>query len=269
MEILIRKLDSTNYVWKNAMWTNGEYYFKDEDGDDRYISANQILAVKDDNRIGYAQCAHCGALIENNPESIERHYAEEEAKKDCLSCRYLTTYGRAENKQVTYTPNGNGTYKVVNTYDTKLACGYGYWNQDILSESAKKECIHMQCRRYGVHPINDVFVKYPGPFVRFVTVDVLNEKQYPYERYNARYFEYDMKCRDTLKACVNDLGIIDHFIVTMRGHRHTLYYSDKYDKLFYYDGNGYNDEISHILSESKEKQVRSKISALYKEVKEK
>lgn len=265
MEILIRNWDNTSYVWKAATWKNGEYYIEDDCGFEYGIKQTNILAVRDDNRIGYVQCNYCNELIENTPESIERHYAESEAKKDCLKCEYLRAGNKRKDKTTTYTPNGDGTYRIVESYVSNLICNQSYWPMDIESNDAKRNCQYVQCRRHGVQQIDDIFVRYPEPFVRQITVDVLDAKKYPFEAYNNGFFEYDLKSRDTLKACVNELGIIDHFVYISRGWRYYLYYSDKYEKLFYLDGSKYSERMHAIMTETKINSTLKKISALYKE----
>ena len=268
MEILLKTYDGKKYVWKEATWDGESYLVEDETGFTSGYYTTDILAIRNDDRIGYVVCKNCGQLIKNDPESIEQHYASEEAKKDCLNCPYVRDYDRVSDKTVTRTPNGDGTYRVSQSYNTKLGCSYGYYTVDINKESVKNNCIHYSCRHYGMKSINDVFVNYPEPFVQQITVDALIAKKYPLEQYREGHFEYDMKSRGTLKACVNDSGIVDHFLVIKNGYRYTLYYSDKYNMLFGARGRNYDINRPDWMSDDRRECIANKISKLYKEANE-
>lgn len=267
MKVLLRNWEGKSYVWKNAKWEGDHYYLIDADEwfGDVQIDQICILAVSEDNRANYVRCANCGALIENTPESIEQHFAEKEAEKDCFKCNRLRTYGNKMNASITYAPNADGTYSVSETYVSKLGCTVNYYTEDINSASAKKNCIYSRCRRAGVKPINDVFVQYPNPFNKQLTIDFLDKKKFTCDGYKNGYYEYDLKLRNTLKACVNDNGIIDHFRINMRGWNYNIYYSDTHNKLFYACYGRYDDKCSDIMSDAKVDQILAKLSKLYEE----
>lgn len=264
MEVLLRSSSGRNYGWESATWRNGRYYLVDEFGFEAQIRETDILAVRNDERIGKVICGYCKELIDNNEESIRRHYEEQEAKRNCLSCEYLEI-GKRSQQNYTYTPEEDGKYTVTETYLTNLLCGMHYTSYDIHSSNAERYCMHTQCRRNGVREIQDIFIQYPDPFVRQITVDVLNEKKYKFEGYQSGYFVYDLRARNTLKACVNELGIIDHFIVYHRGWSYDMYYSDKYNKLFNKDSGRYKDDAVYCTSESKVNSTIAKIAELFKE----
>jgi hypothetical protein len=94
---------------------------------------------------------------------------------------------------------------------------------------------------------------------------VLKEKKYICEGYVDGHFEYDLKCRGTVKACVNDLGIVDHFKVSSKGYDYIMYYSVRYDKVFFAEWSKYNENWFNYVSETKHAQILSKMRALYKE----
>lgn len=261
MKILLRQWDDKNYSWKKATYKNGHFYCEG-----LTVYQTNILAISDDNRKDSVACAFCGTLIKNDPESIEAHFAEQEAKRDCLKCRNVTRYVHKILKTESV-KNDDGTYNVTETCIANLKCGNTYYNlPDINSEGAKKICTFYRCRNHGVRRIEDIFTQYPDPFEKQIAVDVLLEKGFVSEGYNREFFEYDLKCRNTVKACVNDLGIVDHFIVKHRGYRYKAFYSAKYDKLFFSDnGMDYNLETPHSISENKYNQAKAKISSLYKE----
>lgn len=262
MKVLLRKYGNHSYVWKNAKW-QGEYILTDNDD---AVYETQILAVTEDERIGYVQCSHCGELVKNDPESIEAHFAKIEAQKDCMNCDRLAIYGNRTGHKKTYKPNGDGTYSIEETYISRLACTNGYFREDIHSKNLS--CKFTACRRKGVREINDTFIKYPGLFDKQLTVDALLAKKYTYHEYNNGSFEYDLRMRGTVFACADDNGIVTHFRVFVRGWAYNFYYSDKYKKLFFYDYGEYNENVTELLSETKMNSIIQKISQLYEEANE-
>lgn len=269
MKILLRQLDDKHYyVWMDAIYKNGHFEIKDKEWGGLTIYQSEILATKDDDRSEYVICNNCGAMIKNDPESIEAHFAASEKNRNCFICPSLR---RNKIKMVNeeMTDNPDGTIKVVETYNADLRCGQVYWNSlSVNSEEVKRYCLYYRCRNRGVSPIEDVFTKYPNLFDKNITVDVLNAKKFVPDEGGMKndHFEYDMKLRNTLKACVNKLGIVDHFIVKCRSYKYHAYYSAKYDKLFFSSARGnYTESLPDYMSEAKYNQVKAKISALYKE----
>lgn len=269
MKVLLRKYQDKYYVWVNARWESNKYIAVDGSDEffDEEINQTNILAIKDDERAGYVVCNNCGKLVKNDQESIEAHYAEEEAKKDCLRCGNLATPSTKKIIDAIWAKNEDGTYRVTQTFESELFCSAGYWRKNIDSEDAKRDCVYNMCRRRGMATINDTFIRYPGLFEKFITVDVLIANKYSKEEYRRGFFEYDLKCRGTLKACVNELGIIDHFILYYRGYAFDLYYSDKYKRIFVRDGGRYDERTPYGVSQTKMEQVKTKIESLYKEAK--
>jgi hypothetical protein len=261
MKILLRKYDNEYYVWKDAVYKEGNFFI-----DDCLIYQTNILAIKDDNRKDSVICAYCGKVIKNDPEEIEKHFTEQEAQRDCFKCTYLRKQN-FDSKEATFTKTENGKFVVKETYHADLKCGvswYGY--PPIDSNDAKRICIFYKCRNAGVMPIKDIFTQYDDPFNKNITVDLLQEKKFVAESYANGFFEYDLKCRNTIKACVNELGIVDHFIIKHRGYKFMTYYSAKYDKLFFSENRrDYQEDIPSGMSQAKYDQAKAKISALYKE----
>lgn len=265
MKVLLRMWYGKYYVWKKAVWNDYRYYTVDDDGElDEEILQTNIIAIENDTRIGHVVCLNCGKIIKNDPESIEAHYAEEEAKKDCLKCNYLQAYNKVVN-DATCEKTVDGRHLVTQTFIAELKCKIHYWATPIDSEEVQKICIYTRCRRNGVAPINDMFVKYPGLFEKFVTVDTLINKKFEKEEYRRGFFVYDMKCRGNLKACVNEMGVIDHFKLHYRSSVYRLYYSEKYDLLFIDNGRDYVEEKPWGVPDKKMEQIKEKIAALYKE----
>lgn len=261
MKILLRRWGNEYYVWKDATYTSNGFVY-----DGEVIYTTNILAIKDDNRKDSVMCAHCGKIIKNDPESIEAHFAEQEAGRDCFKCGSLRKYN-VKTTKADYIKNADGQFTVTETYSADLKCGQQwYGGPSIDDERVKKICIYYRCRNVGVKPIKDIFTQYPDPFDKNVTVDMLLAKKFAHDGYTCGHFEYDLKCRNTVKACVNEVGIVDHFVIKHRGYRWNAFYSAKYDKLFFsINGRDYEDCIPNALSETKYNQAKAKISALYKE----
>ena len=263
MKILIRNWQDSHYVWKDVEWLRGRFFL-----DDIEIYHTNVLAVKDDEGIAenYVMCVHCGAMVKNDLESIEAHYVETEAKRDCFKCDRLRE--RVQTQEIlSFKKKDDGTYDLTKNVNAYLVCKQDYYNSpEINSDRAKQICQYCQCRRRGIQKINDIFFNYPGVFDKNITVDALIEGKYAFSAYADGYFQYDLKCRNTVKACVNDAGIVDHFIVKSKGYVYRAYYSAKYDKLFWTDnGCFYTENTPYHMTENKLEMAMKKITALYKE----
>lgn len=266
MKVLLRYCNNAQYQWINAEWENGKYYELHERGRGYQFNQSNIMAVTEDDRTNYVRCAHCGKLIQNTPEAIEEHFAKQEADKNCINCKYLRIYGNKRNVVTKYDENEDGTYTVTETCNATLGCGKCYWTSPVDSDEAKNRCIYNQCRKIGVKPIEDVFVKYPNLFSRQITVDALNANKYAYEEYRDGYFIYDMKCRGCLKACVNSSGIVDKFLVIIRGWETDAYYSATHNMLLFINGGKYDENWRDYISETRHNDILKKLSKLYEEV---
>ena len=263
MKILLRRYGEEYYVWKDAVYEAGQFKV---DGGAIYMV--NILAIKDDNRKDSVICAYCGKVIKNDPEAIEAHFAEQEAQRDCFKCSSLRKYSYTS-EHATFEKDADGKYIVKETYIADLRCSQNWYNgPKIDTDDAKKICLFYKCRNTGVHPIKDIFTQYENPFDKNLTVDMLRSKKFEHEGYAGGFFEYDLKCRNTVKACVNELGIVNHFIIKHRGYRWVAFYSAKYDKLFFANnGRDYDEEIPSGMSMAKYEQAKAKISGLFKEEK--
>lgn len=263
MKILLRNWGGSHYVWKDASWNRGRFFIEPEKVE---VSQISILAIKDDKRADeYVMCVHCGAMIKNDLASIEAHYAEMEAKRDCTKCKNMRE-NAIDTFDVNYTKNADGTYTVKKTILSSLRCKMDWYSPpDINSDRAKQICIYHQCRRQGTQKISDIFTKYPGIFDKNATVDALVAKKYAHDTYRDGFFEYDLKCRNTVKACVNKAGIVDHFIIKSRGYSYIAFYSAKYNKIFWTEnGRDYTEAMPYYMTDNKLEMAMKKIADLYK-----
>lgn len=260
MEILLRQYDGKYYVWKEAEFRKDGYYLNGE-----RIWYPEILDAKTEGTESYVMCGYCSQMIKNDPESIEAHFAEMESKRDCFTCKALRENSTSD-KKVQYIKNGDGTYSANATYQTSLSCANTYINIDVMTqENIRNRCKYYMCRRYGTQQINNVFQKYPHLFETQITVDMLLEKKMkPFGTYRG-YIEYDMKLRGTLMACVNELGVVNHFRLRYRSYSYNLFYSKKYNKLFYASNGEYIENLPWGIPAVKWEQVKEKIAAIYQE----
>lgn len=262
MEVLLREFGEEYYVWKEATYNKGEFALAD---DSSKINQINILAIRNDNRNDFVECAHCGEIIHNDPKSIEAHFAAQEAKRDCFHCSELS-YSNIGNINVQYIKNDDEIYTRTAMDKVKLYCGKYSWNRSLIdSPAADATCKYTQCRRKGVKEISDIFAKYPDLFDKQATVDALNEKNSTYEGYSRGFFVYDLKCHNAVKAYVNPLGIINHFTISFRTHTMIAFYSAKYDEIFFKNGEEYSENVPYDISDTRYNQAKAKISALYKE----
>ena len=262
MEALLRKYGDEYYVWKEVNYSKGAFIFAD--GSSKINQIN-ILAIKNDNRKDFVECAHCGEIIHNDPESIEAHFTAQEANRDCFHCNELSI-SKISSIDAQYVKNDDGTYTRTATDKVNLYCGKYSWDQNPLnSHGADKACKYTQCRRKGVREISDIFIKYPDLFDKQATVDTLNENNSIYEGYKKGFFVYDLKCHNAVKAHVNPLGIISHFTISFRTNTMKAFYSAKYDKLLFVRWDGYLENAPYDISDNRYNQAKAKISALYKE----
>lgn len=265
MKILLRNYDGKKYVWRNARWNKGVYEVEDELLDYYAVRQTSIIAVDEDNRGGYVVCNNCGEMIQNTPEAIEAHFAAKEAGRDCLGCRHLGVHRVLTNKNTSYTKNEDGSYAISETYNAKLGC-YIHWSTYPLgSPEAEQRCIFRQCRVRGVKKIDDIFIKYPNVFNTHLTVDTIIKNNYAYEGGRNGYLIYDLKCRGSLKACVNGEGIIECYECHSRGDVYYMHYSSTHNKLFFEYCDKYDENYTDFITENKKDMFLKRLKKLYEE----
>lgn len=261
MQILLRRYDGEDYVWKTATYEGETYYIKDKNGK-QSIRDIQIAAIKENEYADYVVCAACGKMIRNTPEEIEKHYADMEAKRDCSKCEHIR-FANMENI-TRVIEEGEGACRVTQTFTAQLRCGVVSWSPTEVKHAVRHgSCIYTSCRKKGTRKPNSVFMKYPGAFDTVITSDTLAAKKMKYDCFESGFFMYDMKARGTIKACVNNAGIVDCFMVHYRGNTLFFKYSEKYDKLFYQNGWTYEERYPYWLKEAKFNELHQKVKALY------
>ena len=260
MKILLRRYGDRFYVWEKAEFKHGRYITKHANWEE-----TDIVAIKEADNTSYVVCNYCGEKIPDNPESIEHHFAEKEAKKDCLNCGHCRP-SRMSNKKVSVSKNSDGTYSIMETsIASALQCDMSW--QNIEHPVAQIHCVHSQCRRNGTSVYGGVLMKYPDLFETQITNDLLLKKKYEYSYQDDDHFMYDLKCRKTFFAAVNEVGIVEYFKLTYN-YRYTYFvYSAKYDKLFYMNNRKYTEGRPNWVSQTKYDQILARVRGLYKGVK--
>lgn len=264
MQILLKSYGTKEYVWEKAAYKNGHYYVT-LDGEDILVNKTNIVSVKgiDTNKV---VCNYCGEFIDNTPEAIEAHFAKSESKKDCINCEYLKFGNNKNGLKRIITQDSNGHYFVKEEFSSDLYCGANRLHMESIENKAyvHANCPHLRCRYNGVGKPTEFFHKYPGAFDTAITVDNLNANKLRFDGRNGGYFLYDMKSRDTIKACVNNSGIVECFRLSMYSTgTHYFVYSEKYDKLFFRSGSNYEENAPYWIKQYKLDEMKKKIKALY------
>ena len=274
MRVLLRLYNNEEFIWKEAEYKNETFYV-----DGKKVKETNIVATDDCDLSGYIYCQMCGERIKDEPGAFEKHCAEKEAQKDCSKCSYLRITKADNSYTRTYHKNESGLYDVVETYNNaSLQCNRTYYKYDIDNAKANKECIYMQCREYGSRKPECVFERNPNAFDTVITVDVLQEKKCKFDKKtdnyrtigieDKNYFLYDMKARGTIKACVNGIGIVECFLVTTSSCMRHMFYSEKYNKMFYEANGKYNEGRPYDMTERKYQELFKKVKELYESAKE-
>jgi hypothetical protein len=96
-------------------------------------------------------------------------------------------------------------------------------------------------------------------------LDSFDEKHWTYTPSNkTNCFIFKARKRFTLKAIVNNFGIVDYFEYHQDGGIHRVAYSSKYDKLFWkFDGGKWTDSIS-VVDDTRQQEIYNVISNIYK-----
>lgn len=225
MKALLRNFENEVYVTKELeLLKNGTYQYKGEG-----ISETNILAIIEGGKKGFVQCSNCGETIVNTKAAIKEHLERKSSHKGCMSCPNLRAT-RSHNQKVKYVENEDGTFHRVTNDDVTLSCGYSWHVFSIKDELKSDYCKYRNCTESTITGFDGFFDKYPNAFDDMITVDALKFRSV--SNYNG-YTVFDLKCRGNITAYVNGKGIVDHFRISRRYDSRTVYYSKKYNKLFY------------------------------------
>lgn len=260
MEVLLRK----NYQWVEVTFNPTTGSINNAEG--KEILLIDIVSIKDDERSKYVICKNCGEIIRNTAANLEKHHNKAANSGACIKCKSLRVYHDKELSRK-YELNADGTYKETVKTECKLTCtqrGYSA-RTDINSADARISCKYAQCRENGVRSFEDVFSTHPEVFDKIATVDALDNSRWTLEGREADgTFVYKAHQRIRVYAIVNSMGIIDHFEYCYNRSSYRFVYSAKYNKVFWFDGPGYNEK-SIDVDRSKVAEITATVAKIYKE----
>lgn len=260
MDILIRRFNGEPYVWKKAKFVNGKIMV-----DDTVVYERDIVSIRNDIRKQYVVCSVCGTYFKKGSKKIETHKKGCDDTHMCFDCRYLGKSSRTIKSQK-YKLLENGKYLCTTKSEERLYCGIRYRSTDIDSQEARDYCIYNRCKNATMKEASSFFLEKPGAFDHIVTVDKIFEVGYKSARSASRdgCIYYVLNGRNDINVAVNELNIIDGFIINYKRASYHVCYSKKYDELY---GAGNRDTYTvwrpYDMTETVRSYIKDKISALY------
>ena len=257
MKAILREWGNESYVVRDVTLNESGAYICDN----KEVYESNILTFVNEGKEDFVTCSNCGEMIPNNQKAIKEHINRKTSHKGCLTCDFLRHHNQA-NKTTKYTQNEDGTFHAVTSEDIVLKCGVVYYNQpDITSDKRLVYCKYKDCTMEHINTGNGFFSKYPNAFDDMITVDVLNFKHI-YK--NSKLTHMQLKCRGIIEACANGKGIVDCFYIRTRNDYRTVYYSNKYNKLFYIHNGKYCEfEPNYYWTRDKIDYIKKTIANLY------
>jgi hypothetical protein len=115
-----------------------------------------------------------------------------------------------------------------------------------------------------MNAIEDIFTKNPGIFDDIITSDkIINAGYKTRLQWNGTYTAYQLNGRNQIYALVNNLNIVDSFIIRYHNYEWRVFYSKMKNEL-YYDRRGvYGVWNPSEVSDSTVRYIKNKISELY------
>lgn len=261
MRALLRSCNGEQYVWKKVEMKNADT-FAVEGGLE--VHQTGIVSISRDNRKKFVRCSICGEIIRNTPEAINAHKDRASTSETCFGCPY---FRERNDKQLSakYTLQEDGSYIVNAKKSVELICGNSWSRPDINSQKAREVCKFRDCARAEMRAIEDAFTKYPSLFDDMITVDRILENGFTERTEHASgAIHYKLKARGHITAVVNNLNIVDYFIIDYRSHQVKVMYSKKYNKLFLIRGGVYVEYVrSTYMPDSTLESIKGKIASLY------
>lgn len=259
MKVLVRTYEGKEYVWLDATYDKEHNCFRNEKT--KFFEKN-VVSVFEDNRNDFVKCSVCGQAFKKGSEEIKTHTTPITDNSKCFDCPSLRTSNRNNNVRKYELIAGNN-YRETATNTVDLMCSRCYPYVGINTETARKKCVHNICANAKMLEFSDFFTENPNAFDRIITADVIEESGYSEKYRSGNYCEYRLHLRNNVWAVANTLGIIDHFIVIYRRENYDVYYSKKYNKLFYASNNRYKEWNPDIMPESSKNLILNKIAELY------
>lgn len=209
------------------------------------IADNQILSIKDDERLKYVVCSQCGAIIPNDAKSLKAHREASCSSDACFGCTYMHE-NIIDTVSKKYTLNEDGTYTKRLNENINCVCAYHYGTWfDINSEDARNNCRSKKCENATFASIKNVFITYLDLFDTMITIDMLSPKLWKFyeKQYNGTYV-FKARKKFSLYAYVGNNGVVKYFAHSCDRAREEFLYSHKYNQIFWDRNSTYNKDSS-------------------------
>lgn len=260
MKILLREYKGAPYVWVTAKYNNDHFTI---DGD--YTHPCNIISVMNDNRKNYIKCSCCGKTFKRGSRKFQIHKENAIKPQTCLGCPSL----KSKNEHILsrkYTINEDGTANETIERSVELRCSrYGFWSDvDLNSDEALCSCKKRQCATATEVEIEDFFTRYPGAFDEIITSDKLLDMgcMFTLKPNRGTEVSFVSEYEYSISAYVNKLGIIDHFYVWYEDEDYHVWYSKKYDEL-YWDCGEYIPWDFDDMDDGMREEIKAHIAKLY------
>ena len=262
MKILLRDFNGEQYVWKTAKYNNQRFYVNGET-----VRQTNIVSIINDNRKKYIECSCCKQIFRRGDRKFQTHKENAIKPETCFGCAECQIYNRELARQkFEFDPDRGFIEKTE--YKVNLICrNSGYWSyHSIESDAAIQLCKKRQCADAVEIEIADFFTNYPGAFDDIITIDSLLDNGYNVQiSHTSNGYERDIITTDAyaLGVWINGLGIVDKFYVYVDGELHYLYYSKRYNELFYKHRQNYDIWIPYNIPDDMVNEIKNKIATLY------
>jgi hypothetical protein len=260
MKILLREHNGGEYVWRTAKY-NGKNFVVD--GNE--VLEFNIVSIINDNRKNYVRCSSCGKIFPKNGNKFELHQATAKNIQTCFGCKNLR-YQEISHATDKIICNKDGTYTRRFETTCNLVCrrsAFLSYNAD--SPEAIDACNLRQCHNGYGQDIHDIFTNYPGLFDDIITVDKIIANGYESRDINISNIEYNLSTELEIRAVVNNLGIVDRFVLYSETEwGYGVWYSKRYNMLFSGDCNGKYVEFSdHNIPSDQLIDIKKYLAKLY------
>lgn len=256
MKILIRNTYNDWYAWKTAKYTKDGFVV-----DGEIVREDQIVSIQNDNRDKYVRCSHCTEIV--HKDKIAEHREKHKNSDGCLNCPHMSA-SWAGDSATKYTKGKDGKYTMTVKKEVNLYCNAGFVNRQIDSNEARETCWYSGCKDAVMLEISDIFTTHKGLFDDIALENVLADVGYDKQgSYSDGYWKhYRLNTNKEIYACVNNLGIIDHFDVNIAWDDYRVFYSKKFDKIYTSKNRKYVEGVPYLTKEENE-EIKNEIRKLY------
>lgn len=262
MKILLRGFDGEQYVWKTAKYNNQMFHVNGNP-----VNQTEIVSIINDNRKNYIECSCCKQIFRRGHRRFQVHKENAIKPETCFNCDKCMAENKRTIKQKFEGDPYRGFIEQIE-YEVDLVCtNIGRWSYyGINSDVAISRCAKRQCADAVEVEIADFFTKNPGVFDDIITIDSLFDNGYDVSINNmGSMCERDVINTDdyTIGVCINKLGIIDKFYVWIGSNMDYIYYSKRYDELYYREDTRYHIWDQWYLTDDMKNEIKNQIAKLY------